>query len=124
MVHALGGPADFCERPETYLPKAPEIRPVLAARDGFLSRCETRAVGMAVVELGGGRRRASDPIDHRVGISDILPLGTQVQKGDRIATVHAATPGGAERGAADINACYEISDQKPVVMPVVIGRIG
>ncbi|MBD8652350.1 thymidine phosphorylase [Rhizobium sp. CFBP 13726] len=123
MTHALGGPADFCERPDVYLPAAPVIRPVLAPADGFLASCETRALGMAVVELGGGRRRAGDAIDHRVGIVAILPLGTQVSKGQPIAMVHAATQEAAARTAADVTACYSVSDEAPVLPPVTLGRV-
>jgi thymidine phosphorylase len=123
MTHALGGPADFCERPDVYLPAAPVIRPVLAPADGFLASCETRALGMAVVELGGGRRRAGDAIDHRVGIVAILPLGTKVSKGQPIAMVHAATQEAAARTAADVTACYSVSDEAPVLPPVTLGRV-
>ena len=123
MTHALGGPADFCERPDVYLPAAPVIRPVLAPADGFLASCETRALGMAVVELGGGRRRAGDAIDHRVGIVAILPLGTKVSKGQPIAMVHAATQEAAARTAADVTACYSVSDEAPVLPPVILGRV-
>ncbi|WP_430241305.1 thymidine phosphorylase [Neorhizobium sp. DAR64861/K0K2] len=123
MTHALGGPADFCDRPDVYLADAPVIRPVLAPADGFLASCETRALGMAVVELGGGRRRAGDAIDHRVGIDAILPLGTKVSKGQPIAMVHAATEEGAARAAADVTACFSVSDEAPVLPPVILGRV-
>ncbi|NSY15868.1 thymidine phosphorylase [Neorhizobium sp. AL 9.2.2] len=124
MTHALGGPADFCDRPaDVYLAEAPVIRPVLAPADGFLASCETRALGMAVVELGGGRRRAGDAIDHRVGIDAILPLGTKVSKGQPIAMVHAASEDDAARAAADVTACYSVSDEAPVLPPFILGRV-
>ena len=124
MTHALGGPADFCDRQaDVYLAEAPVIRPVLAPADGFLASCETRALGMAVVELGGGRRRAGDAIDHRVGLDAILPLGTKVSKGQPIAMLHAATEEGAARAAADVTACYSVSDEAPVLPPFILGRV-
>ncbi|MFB9951668.1 thymidine phosphorylase [Rhizobium puerariae] len=123
MVHALGGPADFCERPDAYLEPAPVRMRVTASRDGYLAACETRAVGLAVVELGGGRKRAADAIDHRVGIDGLLPLGAQVSEGEPIATVHAKTREDAERIASEVALFYTIADAAPAPSPVVIGRI-
>ncbi|MBW6423538.1 thymidine phosphorylase [Rhizobium sp. XQZ8] len=124
MVHALGGPADFCERPDSYLQKAPVRLRVHAPHSGYLASCQTRELGLAVVELGGGRTRPSDPIDHSVGISDLLPLGTRVEEGEPIATVHAKSEDDAARIAAGVARFYEISEQAPAARPVVISRIG
>jgi thymidine phosphorylase len=123
MVHGLGGPADFCSRHEAYLAKAPVQQAVAAPASGYLSSCDTRAIGMAVVELGGGRRQATDSIDHRVGIADLLPLGTWVEKGQTIATVHAATAEEGERVVRDMVRIYGIADNPPEPSPVVVTRI-
>lgn len=124
MVHALGGPADFMEHPGRYLAAAPVTVPVPASRDGFLSFCDTRGLGMAVVDLGGGRRMASDKIDHSVGLDGIKPLGTKVRKSEPIATVHAATVEDAARVSADIGKLFGISDHPPEQQSVVLQRIG
>ncbi len=76
MVEALGGPADFMDRPQHYLPLPPVELVVEAPREqseklkGRLA-FDTRQIGMAVIELGGGRTRPQDPVDHAVGIVDI-----------------------------------------------------
>ncbi len=123
MVHALGGPADFMERSHVYLEKAPVVVPVRAPSAGWLASCDTRAIGLAVVDLGGGRRRPSDGIDHRVGIDGLMPLGTQVEKGDVIARIHAADQEAGARVAAEVAALYVISDSAPAETPVVAKRI-
>lgn len=123
MVHTLGGPSDFIERPDQYLPGAKVEIPVLAASDGWLAGCDTRALGMAVVALGGGRQRPSDQIDHRVGLSGFLPLATRVSKGDIIATVHAADKESGERAAQTVSASYAIMQSEPVSRPVIIKRL-
>ncbi|MDE1990931.1 MAG: thymidine phosphorylase [Rhizobiaceae bacterium] len=120
MVHGLGGPVDLLENPDKYLVAAPVQKPVLAPWDGWLASCDARAIGMSVIELGGGRRHPQDKIDHRVGFSDILPLGTKVSKGDRIATVHAADEANAQRIAVDLSINYRISDIAPSTLPPVI----
>jgi thymidine phosphorylase len=75
MVSALGGPVDFVEKPEKYLEVPPVYRVVKARPEhhGFKGHLgfDTRQVGLAVIELGGGRTRPGDPIDHAVGITQI-----------------------------------------------------
>jgi thymidine phosphorylase len=124
MVHALGGPADFCERPQAYLPQAPVMLDVEAPADGYLAACDARALGLAVVDLGGGRRKVSDAIDHRVGLGGFLPLGSPVAKGQPIARVHAASQEGAEQAAAIVVQSYKIMPEAPQASSVVIERVG
>ena len=123
MVHSLGGPADFVENSTRYLAFAPVEIPVLASAEGWLSACATRDLGMAVVDLGGGRRRPSDSIDHRVGLSRLLPLGTKVEKGDPIGLVHAADEQSGERVAQAVSAAYTIAEQAPAATSVILKRI-
>ncbi|MGG6893178.1 thymidine phosphorylase [Rhizobium sp. BR 315] len=123
MVYGLGGPVDLLGNPDRYLVSAPVQTPVLAAADGWLGACDARAIGVSVIDLGGGRRRPQDKIDHRVGFSDILPLGTKVSKGDRIAVVHAADEASGERAAADLSANYRIVETAPDLPPVIVTRI-
>ena len=110
MVAALGGPADLLQRPHAYLAAAPVVVPVPAPRAGVLSAMHTRDIGLAVVELGGGRRKASDAIDARVGLTQVQPLGTRLQKGDPIACVHAADEASAQRAVVQLQAAFALGD--------------
>jgi thymidine phosphorylase len=122
MAHMLGGPSDLLEKPDSHLPPAPAIRPVVAKQSGWLAACNSRDIGMSLIDLGGGRRHPDDRIDHRVGFSDILPLGTRVERGDPIAFVHAASEGAAEIAAAAFQANYAIGDSAPALPPVISSR--
>jgi len=123
MVAALGGPADFCERPAHYLSAAPLRRAVPALRDGWVQAKATRDIGLAVVELGGGRRRATDHIDHRVGFSDLLSIGQPVRRGQPLAVVHAAGEDAAAQAAATLQCCIVIGDAPPAPQPLLLARI-
>ena len=123
MVSMLGGPADLIENPDRYLAKAPVEKPVPAARSGWLAACDARGIGVSVIDLGGGRRHPADRIDHRVGFSDLLPLGTRVTAGEPIALVHAADEAAAERAAAALAAHYRITEDRPELAPVITGLI-
>jgi thymidine phosphorylase len=123
MVAELGGPADFVERFADHLPAAPVVRPVFADGAGIVAGIATRDVGLAVIELGGGRRKASDTVDPRVGFTDLLPIGAAA--GDRpLGIVHAADEASADRAATLLRAAYRLSDSAPAPAPVIRERIG
>lgn len=124
MVAALGGPADFIERWVDRLPAAPVLREIAAPRSGFVAAIDGRAVGGAVIDLGGGRRKAGDRVNPAVGFDEIIPLGAAVRRGDPIARAHAASSGAAERAAAAYLAACRIEDSPPELAEPVLGRVG
>jgi thymidine phosphorylase len=118
MVAGLGGPADVLAAPQ--LPTAPVQQDVPAPRGGWVAAMDTRALGLAVVALGGGRRVASDAVDPRVGFSRVRALGTAVQAGDALLRVHAASAADAQAARAAVLAAITIADAAPPATPVVI----
>ncbi|NOH80677.1 thymidine phosphorylase [Vibrio sp. RE86] len=89
MVSGLGGPADFIENYDNYLEKAEIVKPVFADESGVVSEMDTRAIGMAVVSMGGGRRVATDVIDYAVGFDGFIRLGEQASSDKPLAVIHA-----------------------------------
>jgi len=90
MVSLQGGPSDLLEQPSKYLPPAPVVRPLPAQFGGGIEFMDTRAIGLAIITLGGGRKSADDVIDHRVGLSGFCLVGDTVNKGDPLLVIHAA----------------------------------
>ncbi|MES2741443.1 MAG: thymidine phosphorylase [Pseudomonadota bacterium] len=123
MVAALGGPADLIEQPDRYLEKAPIVLPVPALRAGFASVRDCRGLGLAVVGLGGGRRRPSDAIDFAVGLTDLVGAGQRLVAGQPLAMVHARTQAGAEQAVREIQAAYVVADSAPEAAPVIYRAI-
>jgi thymidine phosphorylase len=123
MVAALGGPADFIERPLAYLPKAPIEHPVAAEKNGFVTGIETRDIGLAVVALGGGRTKPDDVIDHAVGITGLLPVGAEAVKDEPLAIIHARSRNAAEKAEREILAAYAIGPAKPAADKAIVRRI-
>jgi thymidine phosphorylase len=121
MVAGLGGPADVLRSAQ--LPTAPVRREVPALRAGWLQAVDTRTLGLAIVALGGGRRQPSDAIDPRVGLAGVQALGTWVERGDVLATVHAADAAGADAAVQAVQQAMTIGDAQPVVGPVVRRRV-
>ena len=89
MVTGLGGPVDFVANYDNYLDKAQIIKPVYAEQSGVVSAMDTRAIGMAVVSMGGGRRVATDSIDYAVGFDQFIRLGEIADASKPLAVIHA-----------------------------------
>ena len=117
MTDALGGPADFIEKHDDYLVRAPVIREVHA--DGFVASVDTRAIGNAIIELGGGRRTVTDTLDLSVGFTEIAPIGADLGHQGRLATIHAANVDDADRAAQNLLNAYSLAETKPVDRPTV-----
>ena len=111
MVAALGGPTDFIENMEDHLTLAPMVADIYAQEDGFVQAIDTREVGIAVVELGGGRIRAADPIDHSVGFDALAGLGVSVDANTPIARVYANSQEQIEKATARIRSAYRIGEK-------------
>lgn len=123
MVAALGGPADFVERSAAHLAAAPVVRPIFATETGAVTAIDTRSIGIAVVELGGGRMRPTDPIDPRVGFTDLAGLGATIDPATPLGVVHAADAAAADRGAERLRAAYRLGATAANPHPPIADRI-
>lgn len=121
MVARLGGPADLLERWTEILPRAPETVPVVPPRPGYIASMDVYRVGMAVVELGGGRTRGDQRIDPSVGLEAVAGIGERVDEQHPIARIHARSRADAERAAARILAAVELAEA-PIAPPPLIHR--
>lgn len=123
MVAAQKGPSDFVERYDSYLPAAMLSKPVFTEQSGIITAMDTRALGMAVVSLGGGRRRATDPIDYSVGLTDMARLGATVDGQQPLAVIHANNEDDWQQAADAVRAAITLGDKKPEETPVIYRRI-
>jgi len=123
MAAALGGPADLTERLDEHLPAAPIIRPALPEAPGVVTAVETRSIGLAVMALGGGRRRAEDSIDYAVGFTEIAGLGEAVGPDRPLALIHARDKAAAEQAEADLRTAITIGAAAPAATDVVTARV-
>ena len=82
-----------------------------------------RAVGLAVVELGGGRARAADAIDPAVGLTELAPIGAEVGPDRPLARIHARNVAQAEAAAKRLRAAYRIGEAPLSPADPVIERI-
>lgn len=108
MVYGLGGPKGFVEDWRRYMPEAPVIRAVEARVAGTVAAIDGEALGLAVVAMGGGRQVESDQINPMVGLSEVVRLGTSIDKGHVLARIHAARLEDADRAEQAIRAAIRL----------------
>jgi len=124
MVTELGGPSDLLERPDAHLPIAPQVSAALPDRAGIVTKVDVRAVGLAVVALGGGRRHEAESVDHAVGLSEVAAPGERVGPADApLAVVHARTDADADAAIAALRAAFTVGDEAPADPPAILERL-
>ena len=105
-----------------HLPLAGTVKQVIADQDGYIDAVDTRRIGMAVVALGGGRTVSGAKVDHHVGFTNCMPLGTKVSKGDQLAVVYAQSDDAADYAATEYQQAYSVSD-KPVEKSAIVAEL-
>ncbi len=118
MVINQGGDPSVIDEPE-HLPTAPVQVAFPAPRSGFVSAIDGQALGLAVNELGGGRSRKEDIIDHAVGLVLHAKVGDKVAVGEPLLTIHAARQTDVDQIAERIRLAYTIHDEPPPSLPLV-----
>ena len=120
MVTELGGPGDFVERPEKHLSKPGVVMEYPAKSSGFLAGIDGRVLGEAVIELGGGRKRAEDSLDHSAGLDQVVRLGSRIQVGDPLVRIGAADEASAKRVAERLDKAFVFSEHLNERPPLIL----
>jgi len=88
LVRAQGGDVSQVDDPDL-LPRADLVERIAVPQTGYVAQISAREVGLAALDLGAGREKKADSIDHAVGVISHLRVGDQVKAGDRAFTIHA-----------------------------------
>jgi thymidine phosphorylase len=117
MLRAQGGHL------EEGLPVAPVQVPIPAGRDGYVESIDALEIGLAAVDLGAGRLRKEDTIDHAAGFVIEAPVGARVREGDPLVTVHAGSRELVDRVSGRVRNAWRLTDHEVKRPPHVLARI-
>lgn len=114
MVSALGGPKAISKHYQTSLPKANVIVPYYAKvkEPAYLAAIDGRALGNAIISLGGGRRKSTDAIDYSVGFSEIKAIGDTVGPDQPVLQIHAQSEQDATMISAELDQIFSYNSTK------------
>ncbi|MDI1242612.1 MAG: thymidine phosphorylase, partial [bacterium] len=108
-IECQGGDPSVCDDPEQFLDENIAKCDVLAESDGFITAIDTLVIGNAICELGGGRTKAEDNVDHAVGFASDIKVGAEVKAGDPIATIHCRSEAQFASIESKLRSAYEIA---------------
>jgi len=122
LIERQGGEPRVVEHPDL-LPAAALQRVMETSDAGVVQAIDARAVGLASVELGAGRRRVDDPVDPAVGFEFHIDVGDRIDRGQPLVTVHAADGHGAELALDRMAEAIRIGEDPEPVPPLILERI-
>jgi pyrimidine-nucleoside phosphorylase len=117
MIAAQGG------RLADGLPVAPVQVPIPSPAGGYVESIDALAVGLASLELGAGRARKEDKVDHAAGLVIEAPVGAKVQAGDPLVTVHARSKELVDRVTPRLEKAWRLSRHKVKRPAHVLARV-
>jgi pyrimidine-nucleoside phosphorylase len=109
MVSAQGGDARTVDD-ASLLPRARLRKPLAAPRAGFVTGVDALGVALAALHLGAGRAKAEDPIDHAVGVDDLVKVGDAVRAGGTLCTIHANSDRSLKEAQEILAEAIEVGD--------------
>ncbi len=122
IIEAQGGNPAVLDDP-SLLPQAEAVEVYYARSAGTVRRVEPRAIGRAVVEMGGGRRAVEDDVDPTVGFVITARPGQQVHTSEPLASIFAKDAAGIELGRRALDAAIEIGTGRAAPLPLVASRV-
>lgn len=118
MIEAQSGDPKVVED-YSLLPMAKNVHELRAQQSGYLAFVDTKEVGMAVVELGGGRKKKEDNIDHGVGIKFLVEGGSKVDAGDIVALVYFNNENTLNSALKRLEHAFTITETEPQERPLI-----
>lgn len=120
MVAAQGGDARVAETPERILPQPGATVDVPASRSGSVVFVDAERIGQVVLQLGAGRRLATDAVDPAAGISGLVQCGDRVERGQPLMRLHARDHATAAALRPDAQASVSMDDAPRSRPPLVL----
>ena len=119
MVSKLGGPTDFTENPDKYLPQSAIVRPVFPLSSGYVQSMHTRNISLSIIGLKGGRITPEQKLDYATGYSHFCQIGDYVDNQTPLAFVHAQSEEDYNFAADELQRNIVTANEKPEIKPII-----
>jgi pyrimidine-nucleoside phosphorylase len=121
-ISAQGGRAEFIDTPDLF-PVAPIAREVRAISDGYVTKMNAEAIGIAAMELGAGRKKKEDCIDYTAGITLKKKYGDKVTEGDVLAVLYTSSEECIAEAESIFSRAVTVEKEEPPRAELIYGRV-
>ena len=118
-VEVQGGDPSVCDDPESLIDPTLKRIPFGAATSGYVAEVNTFAVGRAICDIGGGRIKAEDGVDHAVGLECTVKIGDKVEIGDPLGIIYCRTQNQADSISEILQSAYKITEEIPDIPKLI-----
>lgn len=110
-IELQGGDSSICDSPEKLLEEVTKIT-LVAPKSGFINEIDTKTVGNAISEIGGGRTKVDDVVDFAVGFECLKKIGDEIISGEELGIIYCRNESQANQIHQKLQNAYQISDEK------------
>ncbi|MCK4545703.1 thymidine phosphorylase, partial [candidate division WOR-3 bacterium] len=122
MIEAQGGNSKVINN-YSIMPHAQYIVQVAAEKEGYVKGIDAFGIGNMIANIGGGRIKITDRIDHSIGIELFKKIGNKVESGDLIANLHIRNIEDGSEIRELFGSFFEISEtpvnQSPLIEEII-----
>ena len=118
-IKLQGGKSEICDQPEKLRDKNLLQIPVTSERSGFVSAIDTKTIGQAICDLGGGRTKVEDAIDYQVGYQCEAAIGDEVRVGDALGILFCRNENQVNLAKEKLQKAYKFSEEKPLILQLI-----
>ena len=105
------------------LPLAPKKLFLKSNRPGYVSHMDAQSIGLSLIDIGGGRKKTTDKIDHKVGLYFHKHIGDKIKKGEKLVTIYANSTKDAKNCSINLQKAILITKNRVRAKPIILERI-
>ncbi len=118
FISAQGGDERVCDD-YTLFPWSQYRAHLLATHDGYISSINAFQIGMIAIDIGAGRKKKEDKIDHSAGFVFHKKVGDPVKKDEQLVTLFTNKEESIDNALIKLEEAVHISNEKPQSRPLI-----
>jgi pyrimidine-nucleoside phosphorylase len=118
-IYLQDGDSQILSKPEILIDDNLVKKEIRAQQTGFICEIDTKIIGKAISEIGGGRAKMDDVIDFAVGYECLKKNSDEIREGEPLGILYCRKESQANRILEKLQSAYQIGEEKPEKLDLV-----